>query len=92
MTGMNLTLTHTMLPVDDQDKGALSQSALNQFSAVDVLSEPNASNVGRLEITFDFAGNKTNDAYDVTMANQNGWCVQDLHTAVAAGGASTGSS
>ena len=47
-------------------KGALTQTQLDQFSDVQVVNEPNESNIGRLEITFDFAGNKTNDAYDVT--------------------------
>jgi hypothetical protein len=74
-----------------RDRGALTQTQLDQFSDVRVVSEPNESNIGRLEITFDFAGNKTNDAYDVTLADQSGWCVQDLQVAVG-GGASTGSS
>jgi hypothetical protein len=67
-----------------------TQAQLNQFSSTQLVSEPNESNVGRINVTTDLAGNQAMSTYDVMMTDQNGWCVQNINAVV--GGASTGSS
>jgi hypothetical protein len=66
-----------------------TQAQLDEFSSAQVVSEPNESNVGRIDVTTSLAGNQDQATFDVMMADQNGWCVQNFN---AVAGASTGSS
>jgi hypothetical protein len=73
-------------------QGALAgstQAQLDEFSSAQVVSEPNESDVGRIDVTTSLAGNQDQATFDVMMADQNGWCVQNIN---AVAGASTGSS
>jgi hypothetical protein len=85
----NLTDYNATLCSDSPGTTQLTRAQLDQFTKASVVNEPNANNVGRISVTTNFAGNTETSMFDVTLADQSGWCVQNI---VAAGGASTGSS